>query len=119
MRSSVTIWDRSMNGSTSLRLLFTPTHWLWRMVATWGKGRLLRLLGSASRADGAVNSAREELGRLRTVRVSRVISSGSAEFFLLFAPGPKVESVRFISGSEGLRPATKTLAAAAYKVPFP
>src|SRR5438093_421536 len=81
--------------------------------------RLLRLWGSASRADGAVNSARAELGRLRTVRVSRVISSGSAEFFLLFAPGPKVESVRFISGSEGLRPATKTLAAAAYKVPFP
>jgi hypothetical protein len=81
--------------------------------------RLVRLLGSPSRAEGAVNGARGELGRLRSVRLSRVTSSGSAEFFLLFSPGPKVESVRFISGSEALRPATKTLALAAFKIAFP
>jgi hypothetical protein len=53
-----------------------------------------------------------KLGKLATKNVS-------AEFFLLFAPGPKVVETQFISGSEELRDSGKALEAAKFDVPFP
>ena len=45
-----------------------------------------------------------ELSQLRTIKLKRIVpGSATAEFFLLFSPGPKVESVEFISGSEKLK----------------
>ncbi len=42
------------------------------------------------------------------VKLPRFIPGhGSAEFFLLFAPGPKLEDVKFISGSDNLKGAEK------------
>jgi Tfp pilus assembly protein PilF len=62
----------------------------------------------------------EELTNMRTVKLARVVpGSASAEFFLLFAPGPKVQDVEFVSGSDQLKPATKVLTATAFQVPFP
>ncbi len=43
----------------------------------------------------------------------------SAEFFLLIGPGPKITGAKFISGSEELRDAGNTLAAAKVDVLFP
>jgi tetratricopeptide (TPR) repeat protein/transglutaminase-like putative cysteine protease len=61
-----------------------------------------------------------ELSALRTVKLKRVVpGSATAEFFLLFSPGPKVESVEFISGSEKLKSADQTLTEAKFQVAFP
>ena len=61
-----------------------------------------------------------ELSQMRTTKLGRLVpGAASAEFFLLFAPGPRLEDVEFISGSEKLRIAYKTLAATAFNVPFP
>ena len=61
-----------------------------------------------------------ELSQLRTTKLKRIIpGSASAEFFLLFSPGPKVESVQFISGSERLKSAGQALSAANFPVAFP
>lgn len=60
------------------------------------------------------------LSDMRTLKLSRVVpGSAEAEFFLLFAPGPKVEDVEFISGSDQLKPATKVLIVAPFQVAFP
>jgi hypothetical protein len=60
------------------------------------------------------------LQELRTVKLGKLAKKhASAEFYLLFAPGPKVVDVKFISGSEELSDAGKTLAAAKFQVPFP
>ena len=60
------------------------------------------------------------LSDMRTLKLSRIVpGSAEAEFFLLFAPGPKLQEVKFISGSEELKSAASTLTAAPLQVPFP
>ncbi len=60
------------------------------------------------------------LQQFRTVKLGKLATKHvSAEFFMLFAPGPKVVDVKFISGSDELRGAGKTLAAAKFTVIFP
>ena len=62
----------------------------------------------------------EELTQMRTLKLSRIVpGSAEAEFFLLFAPGPKLQEVKFISGSDQLKSAASTLTAAPFQVPFP
>jgi tetratricopeptide (TPR) repeat protein len=61
-----------------------------------------------------------ELSQLRSVKLKRLVpGSATAELFLLFSPGPKVEGVEFISGSEKLKPAEKVLSATSFQVTFP
>lgn len=62
----------------------------------------------------------EELAWDRTIKLPKLVSEhASAEFFLLFAPGSKVEDTKFISGSEELRSAGKALSEAPFKIAFP
>jgi len=62
----------------------------------------------------------DELSKIRTVKLKRLLpGTATAEFFLLFGPGPKLEDVSFISGSEKLKPAADGLYDAEYKVAFP
>jgi tetratricopeptide (TPR) repeat protein len=57
---------------------------------------------------------------LRTTKLGKLATKHvSAEFFLLFAPGPKVVGVKFISGAEELRDAAKVLSSTKFDVPFP
>jgi len=52
----------------------------------------------------------EELTKLRTVKLPRIVpGTATAEFFLEIAPGPKVEDAKFVSGSEELKPAEDIL----------
>jgi tetratricopeptide (TPR) repeat protein/transglutaminase-like putative cysteine protease len=61
-----------------------------------------------------------ELSQLRSVKLKRLVSgSASADFFLLFGPGPKIEDVQFISGSEKLKSAGEVLSEAKFQVFFP
>jgi tetratricopeptide (TPR) repeat protein len=67
-----------------------------------------------------VDPSGSELSQLRSVKIKRLVpGSATAEFFLLFRPGPKVEDAEFVSGSEKLRSAGPTLLEANFQVSFP
>ncbi len=86
--------------------------------------RLEHLTGA--KAPTAMDLLREdpngnELSQLRSLRLKRLVpGSATAEFFLLFSPGPKVEAVEFVSGSEKLKSAGQAaLSQANFQVAFP
>lgn len=61
-----------------------------------------------------------ELSQARTFLVSGLKSdTGTAEFFLLFGSGGKVEDVKFISGADELKDAGKSLTSVNFNVPMP
>lgn len=91
---------------------------LGSMQETYDK--LVRLIGSPAKADAAINEARGELSRIRSVHLERIAQgSASADLFIVFSPGEKVEDVKFISGSEKLRSADRALKLAKFNVLFP
>jgi hypothetical protein len=62
----------------------------------------------------------QTLQDLRTVKLGKLATKHTtAEFFLLFAPGPRVVGVKFISGSQELSEAGKKLADAKFQFSFP
>ena len=66
------------------------------------------------------NANSMNLNQMRLVKLPRFITGrGSAEFFLLFGPGPKLENVKFISGSPNLKAAGRVLTSAKFPVAFP
>ncbi len=88
------------------------------------RGRLARLAGEARAADIADEKTRDGIGVLRTVKLPNAAKlSGAAEFFLIISNGVdgsiSVESVKFISGEEKLRPLAAQLRNAKYQVSFP
>ncbi|MGH9343985.1 MAG: hypothetical protein ACRD19_09520, partial [Terriglobia bacterium] len=81
---------------------------------------LVRLIPDKSKREAAVTRTREEVMRLRQVRLGKVSSfAGSADFWVLFSPGGKIDGVKFASGADQLRPAAKAIALARFKVPLP
>jgi tetratricopeptide (TPR) repeat protein/transglutaminase-like putative cysteine protease len=82
--------------------------------------RLTRLLGGSANVDREIMYAAADLSQRRSHHLPRIArGNASAEFFLLFSPGPKVEEVKFISGSEELKSAEAALRSAKFDVPFP
>jgi predicted negative regulator of RcsB-dependent stress response len=85
--------------------------------------RLQNLTGTkASTAQNMFrgDSSGSELSQLRSVKLKRLVpGSATAEFFLLFSPGPKIEDVKFISGSEKLKSASQALSEAHFQIAFP
>jgi Tfp pilus assembly protein PilF len=81
----------------------------------------LKVPASSSRiAPFPGNLAGAESSQDRTISLPKLVSEhASAEFFLLFAPGPKVDDTKFITGSDHLRSAGKALSQAHFKVAFP
>jgi tetratricopeptide (TPR) repeat protein len=62
----------------------------------------------------------DELSQLRSFKLKPLIpGTATAEFFLLFSPGKKLEDVQFISGSEQLKSARDALFDANFQVLFP
>jgi len=91
---------------------------------TWDDTRRrLALLTGAKTSTGRAalfDPSPSELSQLRTIKLKRLVpGSASAEFFLLFGPGPKLVDVKFISGSEKLKSVKQSLSEATFKVPFP
>jgi len=81
--------------------------------------RLDRLGGTAKTGRFRVNGV-EELSQVRTFKLDRIIpDTASAEFFLLFGPGSRVEELKFASGSEKLKAADKVLSSATFEIRFP
>lgn len=85
--------------------------------------RMEALVGVAAANRPALsrrNAAGEELSNERSISLPRLVQTQvSAEFYVLLAPGPKVEDAKFISGSEALKSAGEALTQARFKAPFP
>jgi tetratricopeptide (TPR) repeat protein len=98
-----------------------------RSLATRGAPAAARERLDALRADGGVSSAQIEqapsLQDLRTFQLDHFPQKPkghtNAEFNLIFEPGPKLTSVKFVSGSEELRDAGAWLQSAKINVIFP
>ena len=97
-----------------------------RAAETETRERLDRLVRDSSTADSNnFTQVTDEVNGMRTVKLPRVIiQTAVAEFFLIFTQNPKtsaltVEDAKFISGSEELKSAGKSLLTAKFAFPFP
>jgi tetratricopeptide (TPR) repeat protein len=85
--------------------------------------RLAVLAGGENKIEPHLRGAGEKLSEQRTVKLGKLLKeSAHAEFFVLlsFTPdGARVEEVRFVSGSDKLRPLAEALRSARYPVLFP
>ncbi len=80
---------------------------------------LAALVGD-KQVHAAVEKYRGELARERTLKLGPLVKENAeAEFFVALAAGPKVEGVRFIRGSEKLKPFASALMAAHFPALFP
>lgn len=67
-----------------------------------------------------VMDAQSELSEIRTLKLGKLIKTeATAEFFILFAAGPKAVDVKFIKGSEELKNVNEKLLSGKYNVTFP
>jgi tetratricopeptide (TPR) repeat protein len=87
------------------------------------RARLTLLLGSNSGIDDIVATAAPELAAVHTIEVGKLFDKDArGDFFIALSPGEKtarVDSVRFISGSEQLRPLADKLRSLNYGEMFP
>ncbi len=103
-----------------LALVTSDSH---RPSGTWdsSRRRLEHLTGTTLQSPNSVSySTFAELSQLRTIKLKRLVpGSETAEFFILLSPGPKVEDVQFISGSEKLKSVGDVLSKTDFPVAFP
>ena len=87
------------------------------------RARLTLLLGSNSGIDDLVAQAGPQLDAARTIPAGKFVAGdGRADFFIALSPGTKsarADAVRFISGSEALRPLAEKLRLLDYGEMFP
>jgi tetratricopeptide (TPR) repeat protein len=87
------------------------------------RSRLLALLGPRAKIEDLVKQAKPELAARRTFSIGKGPNENSqADFLLLLSPGakdPKVEAVKFVSGSQSLKPFAERLRAVDFGPMFP
>ena len=87
------------------------------------RARLIVLLGGNAGIDELVAKNKPELTKIRVFPAGDLLKQNArADFFVLLSPGakyPKVEAVKFISGSQDLRPFTEKLRALDFGPMFP
>jgi tetratricopeptide (TPR) repeat protein len=94
-------------------------------LADFMKQERTRIEHLGGSADARLGIEADELKSMSKIQLPRLISgSASAEFFIMFAPDPrapgfKVESIQFISGSEKMKFAGGALTSHGFKVLFP
>ena len=85
--------------------------------------RLVSLVGNDAKTDALAVHAKLSLARIRTFSMGKLLGENAqADFFVLLSPGaksPRVDSVRFISGSQDLRPFAEQLRAVDFGAMFP
>lgn len=91
------------------------------------RARLTQLAGGDNKVGALVNKAKEELAELKTIKLGNLLKDEKekqeAEFYVMLVPsgvaGAQVEAVKFIKGSEKLRPLTSALKSAKFSAAFP
>ncbi len=85
--------------------------------------RLVSLVGDDAKMDALAVRAKLGLTKLRTFPMGKLLGeNAAADFFILLSPGPKnpkVDSVRFISGSQDLRPFAEQIRGIDFGAMFP
>ena len=83
------------------------------------RAHLAALVGE-QQVSATIDKYRGELSRERTLKLGPLVKDNAeAEFFVMLAAGPKVEGVKFIHGSEKLKPFSTALMTAGFLAPFP
>jgi tetratricopeptide (TPR) repeat protein len=83
------------------------------------RARLAALVGE-KKVDAMVDKYRGELAGERTLKLGPLVKENAeAEFLVALAAGPKVEGVKFIRGSDKLKPFAAALMTAQFNAPFP
>ena len=85
---------------------------------TDARKHLASVVGEA-KVDAYLSDHRGRAGALRTFEVPIVAGAGEATFFVVLAPGPVVDGVRFVSGNESLKPAAVELKKIRFNQDFP
>ena len=87
------------------------------------RARLMELLGPHAKIEDLVNRAKPELTTHRTFSIGKASGETSeADFLVLLSPGnkdSKVEAVKFVSGSQNLRPFAERLRTVDFGPMFP
>jgi hypothetical protein len=86
------------------------------------KGRLAALAGGEDKIERLKAKGAAELSELRTVRLGKLLQEkAEADFLVVFssASSSKPEDVKFISGSEKVRPLAGALRSAKFPAVFP
>src|SRR5271170_6562603 len=87
------------------------------------RARLIVLLGGNAGIDELVAKSKPELTRIRVFPAGDLLKENArADFFVLLSPGaknPKIDAVRFISGSQDLRPVAEKLRTIDFGPMFP
>jgi Flp pilus assembly protein TadD/transglutaminase-like putative cysteine protease len=87
------------------------------------RARLIVLLGGNAGIDELVAKNKPELTKIRVSPVGDLLKENAhSDFFVLLSPGtkhPKVEAVKFVSGSQDLRPFAEKLRALDFGSMFP
>jgi tetratricopeptide (TPR) repeat protein len=87
------------------------------------RAKLILLLGSNTQIDSLVEQARPDLAALRRIPAGKLDAEDvQADFLILLSPGEKsarVDGVRFVGGSEKLKPFSDRLRSLDYGVVFP
>jgi tetratricopeptide (TPR) repeat protein len=87
------------------------------------RSRLASLAGGDSKADAAIARYKDELTHLSTIDLGKATQTSNADFFILISGGggspARVDSVKFVSGDEKLKPFSGALKTADYHLTFP
>ena len=83
------------------------------------RARLTLLLGGNAQIDELVAQARPQVDKARTFAVENPSKENAAADFLILLSPAQVEDVKFLSGSEALRPLAGRLRSLDYKAMFP
>ena len=85
--------------------------------------RLVALSGDNAKTDDLTGEAKARLAKARTFQAGRLLNENAqADFYVLLSPAaknPKVDAVKFISGSQDLRPMVDKLRALEFGPMFP
>jgi hypothetical protein len=82
---------------------------------------LERLVPDSRTREKLIGMGATDVSEMRRYHITRAPGqkSGSAEFFVLFAPNIKVKDIKFISGEDDLKPLAKEIREVDYIVPLP
>jgi Flp pilus assembly protein TadD len=87
--------------------------------------RLVSLVGDDAKIDGLAGHAKQGLTRIRTFSMGKLLNeTAQADFFVMLSPAPgarnpKVDAVKFVSGSQDLRPFAAQIHAIEFGAMFP
>ena len=84
------------------------------------RDRLNKLIADQAKADKLIAELKPQIEKMRTYDLGKAAAkAGKADFFVVFSPSSRVESVKYVSGDETLKPLATKIQAIDYGAVFP